>query len=276
MPRLLLFLGLIALLTGIVFWVQWYRHEKRKAVRKRRFPGTWRDLLKKNFPLYTNLPPHLQDTLEELIHLFLHEKHFEGCGGLTITDEIRVTIAAQACLLVLNNRQKLYTDLHTILVYPSTYQTNNRDSMFNFMREDAEARLGESWSTGSVVLAWDSVLGGGVRHQDGHNVTFHEFAHQLDQSDGQTDGAPRLKHRSRYASWARVLSREYDDLVREAEKGRKSFFDPYGATEPAEFFAVVTETFFERPRKMKKKHPELYEEFKTFYNLDPSAWQKNA
>jgi Mlc titration factor MtfA (ptsG expression regulator) len=265
--------GFVLVVVAAVVWFQWQLKKKRDLVRQREFPQVWRGILKENFPLYLKLPPDFQTKLEELIHLFLYEKSFEGCRGLVIDDEIRVTIAAQACLLVLNNHQELYPKLQTILVYPSTYKTNNRESMFHFMEEDAEARLGESWSTGSVVLAWDSVLAGGTRSRDGHNVTFHEFAHQLDQLDGHGDGAPRLKDRSRYASWARVLSREYDDLVEKSERGRKSFFNEYGATEPAEFFAVVTETFFERPKKMKAKHPELYEEFKTFYNLDPCNWQ---
>lgn len=274
MIRLVFIFGFALLLAGVVFWVQSNLKKKRAAVRKRVFPPAWRKILKLNFPLYAQLPTEFQTRLEELIHLFLYEKSFEGCRGLEISDEIRVTIAAQACLLVLNNGQKLYPDLHTILVYPSTYTTNNRDSLFNFMEEEAEARLGESWSTGSVVLAWDSVLAGGIRGKDGHNVTFHEFAHQLDQSDGRTDGAPKLKDRSRYASWARVLNREYEELVCQSDRGAKSFFDQYGATEPAEFFAVVTETFFERPGKMKTKHPELYEELKTFYRLDPTEWKK--
>lgn len=274
MTQLALVIGILLVAAGVLFVVQWNQRRRRDQIRKSEFPSSWRKILKTNFPLYMKLSPELQGRLEEWIHLFLYEKAFEGCGGLEITDEIRVTIAAQACLLIVNNGQKLYPDLRTILLYPSTYKTNNRKSLFNFMREDAEARLGESWDSGSVVLAWDSVLAGGMRGRDGHNVTLHEFAHQLDQSDGSTDGAPQLKERARYASWARVLGREYEELVNRSNRGKKSLFDSYGATEPAEFFAVVTETFFERPRKMKEKHPELYEEFKTFYYLDPASWKK--
>jgi len=274
MTQLILFFCLLLLIIGVAFYTQWHQKQKREQIRNHPFPYEWRSIIESNFPLYLQLPAPLRDRMEEWVQLFLHDKSFEGCGGLVITDEIRVTIAAQACLLVLNNRQKLYPKLHTILVYPSTHKTNHRDSLFHFMEEDAEARLGESWSTGSVVLAWDSVLLGGIRGKDGHNVTLHEFAHQLDQLDGNADGAPRLRDRSHYASWARVLSREYEELVNQSERGKKSFFNQYGATEPAEFFAVVTETFFERPRKMRSKHPELYEELKTFYHLDPAEWKK--
>ena len=134
------------------------------------------------------------------------------------------------------------------------------------------ARLGESWDCGVVVLSWDSVLGGARNFEDGHNVAFHGFAHQLDQEDGAADGAPILESRSAYAAWARIFKQEYDALVAKTAKGRKSTLDRYGATNPAEFFAVATETFFEKPHQLKAKHPELFKELQYFYTVDPTNW----
>ena len=182
-----------------------------------------------------------------------------------MTDEIKVTIAAQASMLLLNRRPTYFPKLRTILVYPHTYvaKQNGRDSV----------RLGESWQNGPVVLTWDSVKGGARNVRDGKNVVLHEFSHQLDQEDGSADGAPILESRSCYATWARVLSAEYDRLRAKKKKFRRSVLNKYGATNPAEFFAVATEAFFEKAKQMKKKNPELYEELKTYYKLDPLEWK---
>ncbi len=137
---------------------------------------------------------------------------------------------------------------------------------------DEEVRLGESWRTGAVVLAWDEILHGALDPMDGQNIVFHEFAHQLDQEDGVADGTPIIEKRSRYISWARVLSREFKVLQKKASHGMNTVMDHYGATDPTEFFAVATETFFEKPSQLKLKHPALYEELKGYYQLDPATW----
>ena len=213
----------------------------------------------------------LQQQLLKKIQLFIAEKNFEGCGGLVITDEIRVTIAAQACLLLLNRRIACYPQLETILVYPTAYEDNKR-RMINTQEDNLGPRVGESWQAGSVVLAWDHVIAGVTNYQDGHNVTFHEFAHQLDQLDGSADGAPPLASWSAAVIWARVFTSEYEKLNAELRSGRKSIIDSYGATHPAEFFAVATEAFFEKPRQLSQKHPALYNELKQYYAVDPLEW----
>ncbi len=205
------------------------------------------------------------------MQVFLSEKKFEGCGGVEMTDEIKVAIAAQACLLLLGRKSNTYPKLKTVLVYPHTYQGGQRGMFGGDNRKSA--RLGESWNSGVVVLSWDSVLGGARNMEDGHNVTFHEFAHQLDQEDGVADGAPILSTRSAYSTWARVFNQEYGSLVSKTNQGQKSTFDRYGATNPAEFFAVATETFFEKPHQLKARHPELFDELKNYYKVDPSAWK---
>jgi Mlc titration factor MtfA (ptsG expression regulator) len=238
---------------------------RRRRLMAEPFPDAWRLILERNLPVSTKLPPALRARLHGLINVFLAEKNFEGCGGLELNDEIRVTIAAQACLLLLNHTTCCYPRLRSILVYPHTYkaETNTGESV----------RLGESWSSGVVVLSWNSVRSGVSNFEDGHNVTFHEFAHQLDQEDGVADGAPPLERISCYASWARVFNREYKRLITRSRKGRRTVMDRYGATNPAEFFAVATETFFEKPKQMAQKHPELYEEIKSYYDLDPLGWE---
>ena len=164
-----------------------------------------------------------------------------------------------------------YPRLITILVYPHAYVARSVEPIGGGMvLEGEQTRLGEAWTAGVVVLSWDDVRAGASDIHDGHNVALHEFAHQLDQEDGAADGAPILDRRSRYVAWARVLGAEYDQLRLDAERGRRSVLDDYGATNPAEFFAVATECFFEKPTQMKRKHPELYEELKKYYRQNPA------
>jgi Mlc titration factor MtfA (ptsG expression regulator) len=266
----------IAAAVGLVLAFFIAKHLSRRARRKRLrsapFPAEWEQIVQKNVPLYNRLPDPLKQQLHGLINVFMAEKKFEGCGGLEITDEIRVTIAAQASMLLLNRPATYFPKLHTIVVYPHTYVANTAFSNGTVVIKGQSVRLGESWQHGPVVLAWDSVKGGTLNITDARNVVLHEFAHQLDQEDGAADGAPTLEHRSRYIEWARVLSGEYEALRGKKRKGRRSVMNKYGATNPAEFFAVATETFFEKPRQMKKKHPELYDELRDYYKLDPVEW----
>ena len=228
-------------------------------------PAEWLASIAANIPPYKYLPTELKQQLHGYIREFLYEKRFEGCGGQILTNEIRVTIAAQACLLLLNRQVRCYPRLMSVVVYPSAYFAPDEDG-------EKEVRLGESWTHGTVVLAWDSVKRGALNFVDGQNLVIHEFAHQLDQEDGVGDGAPTLASRSSYTVWARVLSDEYSRLRSRVEKGKKTVLDSYGATNPAEFFAVASETFFEKPVQLRKKHPELFDELKLFYNVDPTEW----
>lgn len=256
------------------FLRKWMRRSRRKRLFSSSFPDEWVGILEQNVPLYRLLPQPLRRELHGHINVFLGEKTFEGCGGLEMTDEIRVTIAAQACILLLNRSTKCYPRLLSILVYPSTYVAKEVQRAGSAEVTDVQARLGESWQHGAVVLSWDSVMRGASDIKDGHNVVMHEFAHQLDQEDGAADGAPILEQRSQYVTWARVLSRDFEQLQKKARRGRRTVMNRYGASNPAEFFAVLTETFFEKPRQLKEKHPELYDEVKDFYKVDPLEWHK--
>lgn len=164
-----------------------------------------------------------------------------------------------------------YPGIDAILVYPSAYRAPALQAEGGIVLEGEQARLGEASTRGILVLSWDDVMRGAADIRDGHNVVIHEFAHALDHEDGESDGAPPLSRRAHYAPWARVFSAEYEKLVDADEHRKKTIIDKYGATNPAEFFAVVTETFFEKPLQMRDKHPELYQQLKDYYRQDPAA-----
>ncbi|MFP6664448.1 MAG: M90 family metallopeptidase [Deltaproteobacteria bacterium] len=250
------------------------RKRRRRKLREQPFPDEFRAIVERNFGLYEHLDPTDREHLFDLMKVFLGEKKFEGCGGLELNDEIRVTIAAQACLLMLHQEEPhFYPRLHAILVYPHAYVATQRQVIAGgLVLETPSARLGESWVDGVVVLSWDDARAGASCANDGHNVVLHEFAHQLDQEDGTSDGAPILDQRSQYVAWARVLGHEFEELRENAEAGRRTDIDSYGATNAAEFFAVITEAFFEKPKKLRRKHPELYEELQLYYKQDPAVW----
>ena len=273
MPLLVFF----ALVAGVLF--AWILLRRRRAARRRTllsapFADEWVRILERNVRLYRALPDDLRRELHGHANVFLHEKVFEGCSGLTVTDEIRVTIAAQACLLLLNRATDYFPGFTTVLVYPDTFvvPTSHRDGLLE--TRDLQARLGESWHRGPVVLSWADVMRDATEHRDGCNVVLHEFAHKLDEENDVMDGLPVLDSDSDYASWADVLRREYDLLHQDAGRGEPPVLDEYGATSPAEFFAVATEAFFETPVELGNEHPLLYTELKKFYRVDPGRWRK--
>jgi Mlc titration factor MtfA (ptsG expression regulator) len=242
-----------------------FRRRRRARLRALPFPPAWRAILARNVPLYVHLPRDVQRELEGHVQVLLAEKYFEGCGGLTLTDEMRVTIAAHAALLMLRREPHYYPDLISILVYPSSYLVPTEDRHGGIVTESVEERLGESWRRGVVVLAWDEARAGARSTDDGTNVILHEFAHQLDTEDGSADGVPLLDRPSDYVTWARALAPEYARL---RERPDESILDTYGAEDPAEFFAVATEAFFEMPHELRERHPRLYAELSRFYRLD--------
>ncbi len=249
-----------------------FRRRKRARIRRQPFPPSWLNVLRCNVAYYHLLTPDEQTELQGHIQVFLKEKRFEGCGGLVITESIRVTIAAQACILLLHRDTDYYPRMRTILVYPHEYVAAHQEHLPDgTVLEGAHTRLGESWDRGPVVLSWDEVLRGAADVHDGHNVVFHEFAHQLDNESEASAGAPVLPRHSMYLPWARVLGREYQHLIDDLKSRRRPFIDAYGATNPAEFFAVVTEAFFEQPLQLRQRHPELYEQLAGFYQQDPAA-----
>jgi len=247
-----------------------FKKYRRKKVSQQHFSSEWESIISRNVPYYNRLQDDDRQELKGHILVFLDEKRFEGMEGLKITDEMRVTIAAQACMLLLHRDTDYYPKLDTILVYPHRYVALvTRRMPDGTVREVLEHRLGESWSGGQMVLSWDDVKRGAADIRDGHNVVFHEFAHQLDAESGSTRGDPVLPQRSMYGAWARVLGNEYGKLIDDLEHHRRVCINSYAATSPAEFFAVVTEVFFEQPARLKSCYPDLYEQMRLFYRQDP-------
>ena len=257
--------------VAIAVWWPWYRLRRALA---RPFPAEWDTVLKRNMSIYQGLAEAQRAELQQLIKHFLHQKKFIGAGGLAMTDEIRLTIAGQACLLLLNRPHSMYGRLRYIYVYPSAYLAPHREVDDGGVASDyAEGRSGESWSDGKIILSWDDVMHGARNFEDGRNVVLHEFAHQLDQESGSANGAPLLRTASCYRSWAAVLSREYQELQQDLARDYQGLLDHYGATDPAEFFAVATEAFYEQPQQMANLHPQLFEQLKKYYAADPRDWQ---
>jgi Mlc titration factor MtfA (ptsG expression regulator) len=264
-------LGLIvaAWLAGPTVLAAW----RRARVRAQPFPGAWRDILRRRMPAFARLPPDLQWQVKKHVQVLLAEKPFIGCAGLIITDEMRVLIAAQAALLLLNRDAGYFRNLRQVLVYPGAFvvERTQPDAM-GLTHETRRALAGESWQQGQLLLSWDDVLAGAANPDDGHNVVIHEFAHQLDQERGRANGAPWLGRREGYGRWAQVLSAEYAALQRRLALGEPSVIDAYAASDPAEFFAVVSEHFFEQPALLAQAHPALYAEFARCYRTNPLVW----
>ena len=280
---LLLVSGIAALVIAWLLAEPALIERRRRRLRAQPFPAAWREILGRRVPYFRLLPRDLQAQLEEHIQVFVAEKRFIGCGGLAISDEVRVTIAAQACLLILNRKSDYYPNLRQILVYPGAFiverlapvalDAPRTGAMIGGpLQEQRLALTGESWTRGQVVISWEDALDGAAVADDGRNVVIHEFAHQLDQQKGYANGAPWLGRRDRYPRWSQVMSEEFARLQEQALIQQPSLFSHYGATNPAEFFAVVSEVFFEQPRAMASMHPALYEELRSLYRVDPLSW----
>ena len=254
---------------GVV--LRFFRERRRRRLRAQFFPEHWLATIKRNVAFFHRLSVRDQTELLGHVQVFLAEKRFEGCDGLEITDEIRVTIAAEACLLLLHRKTDYFPRLLTILVYPSTYVAEERRHVHGHVWQEGKmARLGETgrWLD-AIVLAWDAVKSGAAHPSDGKNVVLHEFAHQLDYENHAEDGAPALATRDQQLSWQEVMQSEFASLRAADDTGIPTLLDTYGASEPAEFFAVSVEAFFEQPRALRARHPKLYAELQNYFHQDP-------
>ena len=292
------------------------RRRRRQQLLATPIPADWQAFIEGGVPDYDTFTPAARARLTNFVHWFVAEKHWEGCGGLELSDEIRVTIAAGACLLVLELDFDMLNRVKTVLVYPTEYVAPDRGMLLTEIEEDEDdddrwtqgsARLGEAWYRGPVILSWRDVARiarlhrrdlelarqrqrdsspvagepaqagrqqrkrGSGRHSQRANVVAHEFAHQLDMLDRMVDGTPPLANRGQYAAWQRVMTAEFQQLNDDFDRGRPTFLDPYATTNPGEFFAVATETFFEQPQALAAEHAELYGVLRDFYRQDPAA-----
>ena len=247
------------------------RQRRRRWLRTRPFPEKWLTLIQRHVAFFRRLSASDRTELLGHIQVFLAEKRFEGCGGFAITDEVRMTIAAQACLLLLHRRTDYFPGLLTILVYPLTYVVEERRQVGEHVWEEGTvSRLGETGRRmGSLVLSWGAVKHGVADPSDGKNVVLHEFAHQLDFENEAADGVPGLATREQQLAWAAVMRAEFASLRAADESCIPTLLDTYGATDPAEFFAVSVEAFFEQPQALRAHHPKLYAELRKYFQQDP-------
>ncbi len=248
------------------------RKQHLQDLRNEPFPDEWSKTIEKRFPLYGKIPEKLRDELNGDIRIFLEKVNFEGCDGFEITREVKLVIAAQACVLLLNRTLNVFPLLTTVLVYPTTI-LHSQSVLFESQRTEGDVPVsGLSYSSGIVTLSWKHVLWGASEEHDGHNVVFHEFAHQLDNESGMTDGVPALSAEDS-RKWTDLGGDEFSKFIEKVAKHRKDVIDDYGATNPAEFFAVCSETFFERPLTFKQKHSALFDMLSSFYRVDPREWR---
>ena len=255
----------------------WLRRRRRRRCFERPLPGPWRTFLLANFAQYAWLTETERARLDGLTQILVAEKNWEGCNGLVMTDEVKVTIAAQAALLAIGLREEYFDSIVSVLVYPSGYvarETVHQPGGVVIERESP--RLGEASSVGAIVLSWPDVLESGRIPDDGRNVVFHEFAHALDLQGHGFDGAPLLESRDQYQTWSEVMTAEYHRLIRRTRRGYDTLLDPYGTVSEAEFFAVATESFFEQPLDMQQEHPQLFELFRNFFHQDPAERFRRA
>ncbi|MDD7983509.1 zinc-dependent peptidase [Lentisphaera marina] len=255
----------LALALGIPL----YKKSKRRKLMSSPVPPEWEIFLHEEVPYLDKLTNKDRTKLWSLIHIFLDEVEFIPCQDLVMSDRIRVAIAAQACLLTLNNpTQKHFNSLNTIYVYPDAFKSNVEENQGSFISSEESIRLGQS-IRGSIVLSWNSCRQGASNYHDGQNVVFHEFAHQLDQEHGSADGVPILQESSAYLDWGKIMYKKFLWLREKKKRHQDTLIDPYGALNEAEFFAVCTECFFEKPKQLKKKHPNIYRVMQNYYGLDP-------
>ncbi len=263
-------MGVIAVLLGRPLW----QAHQRRQLRSRPLPDAWRKHLDRALPFYRTLPEDLRVRLDGLVQQFVAEKEFVGCQGLDVSLEMKLTIAAQACLLVANRAARLYDDLYSVLIYPAAFiAPDEHHDEAGVVHHHEQVLSGQTWDTHRVILSWDDVQASAQR-SEGFNVVYHEFAHYLDAEDGRVNGAPWLGDARHYESWSNVMTAEFEKLRAAAARDEPTLIDPYGAENPAEFFAVATEAFFELPGELRDQHPALYEELRRYYRLDPATWQQ--
>lgn len=250
-----------------------WREHQRAILRRRPLPPQWQQLLRIYVPLYNRLPSALREQLHGHIQVLLAEKDFHGAGGLAVTDAMRLIVAAQAALLLCNRARDYFPDLYSIVLHPAAFVVNREHwDAAGLHHRERQVLSGESWETGQLVLSWDDSLAGGMTAGDGYNVVLHEFAHQLDLGSGAMDGTPRLDSRAERQAWAAAFTPAYAEHCARVEAGEDTWLDPYAATAPAEFFAVLTEAFFELPGELVAEYPAVYACLRAYYRVDPGTW----
>ncbi len=228
-------------------------------------PDEWRGVLAPNVPLARGFPPTDADRLLRVARLLLDEVPFEGCGGLELTDEIRVTIAATAALLLYRLPYPRFTKLVRVLVYPDTFVPMRAWSRHDSSVIEENPSLGQAWMSGVVILSWAAICRDVANQMAEGSVVLHEMAHILDAEDGMFDGKPMLDDLSQGEEWAAVLQRDFTRQRDAVDAGEDAPLNDYAAVNHAEFFAVATEAFFCTPDELRNRLPDLYEQMRRFF-----------
>lgn len=251
----------------------WLKRRRRKRILAGPFPAGWEEIIHHNVRMYELLAAPERERLRRDVRVFVAEKNWEGIYGLEMNDEVRVTVAAQACLMVLGLNVSWFDRVVSILVYPDAYSVpEKRPLEGGGVIEGESDRLGEHWYRGAIILSWPDVLSGGRREARGRNLVIHEFAHEIDSLNGRAvDGTPPLPDAAMVSRWETVMAREYERLVRACRAGQPTLLDCYGTESRGEFFAVASEIFFQDSVRMLRRHPEMYELMCAAYRQDPAA-----
>jgi MtfA peptidase len=273
----IVFILIFATALGTALWLTFspfLRRWQRRKILARPFPAEWNHWLTNHVPAYSRVPESLRERLRQIVAIFVAEKEFVGCDGLVVTDRMKVVIAGHAGLLIINRPrvpvERLYDELYSILVYPAPFIVpETRPDMGGVVSEGHRVLLGQAWQSRRILLSWENIE---QPQAPGHNVVLHEFAHYLDMEDDMMDGAPHVGSELAYRQWSEAFWREFQLLRANLVAGQVTLLDPYAATAPAEFFAVVTEFFFERPTELEREHPTLYEQLRRYFRLDPARW----
>ncbi|EEE39112.1 hypothetical protein RKLH11_2958 [Rhodobacteraceae bacterium KLH11] len=266
-----IFLTIVLLVAGGLAYYFWSKKQARAALLATPLTPHQRDIIARQVPIIRRLPPALRNHLDGRVNLFLDQVSFYGCDGLEVTEEMELSIAAQACLLVINS-DLWYDNLTTILIYPNAFKSKQQRRSGYVVSEKEIVRTGESWDRGPVILSWAHSQQGAMNDRDGQNVVLHEFAHQIDDLSGATNGVPVLSAGQTFAEWEEVFLTAYDAHVHAVENGQRTVIDAYGATGHEEFFAVSVELFFERPKALQRDVPEVYGQLSKLFRLNPVEW----
>ncbi len=256
----------------------WWKNRRRRKLAAAPFSDAWTEILHRNVKHYAHLSPSEQDKLRDDLRILVAEKYWEGCGSMQIDDEVKVTIAAQAALLLLGFKDQYFDNVQSVLVYPDTYVAPDRKvTRAGVVVESQSSRFGEAWYRGPVILSWPGVLAGGRDETGSNNLVLHEFAHQLDMLNGDiVDGTPPLETQEQYERWQQVIHAEHSRLIHDCRSGRPTVLDCYGTMNIGEFFVVATECFFQAPIEMAQFHGELYDILRNYYKQDPATRRMKA
>ena len=251
--------------------LNWLKRRRRRSLHKKPWPDEWQAILQRNVRHYNLIDSALQEHMQRCTRVIVEEKHWEGLDGLSISDEIKVTVAGQASVMLLGTEGYFFDGVKSFLIFPRAFRRKTRNG---WVVDEDSHNAGEAWQGGPIVLSWHDVMAGSRYPDDGQNLVIHELAHHLDGIDGEMGGGLTFSDRATNQKWERISNREFAALQTAAHYGQPTLLDHYGATNEAEFFAVASETFFELPIQFRRLHPELFEMLKRYYRIDPIQWQR--